>query len=557
MIESGKNSALDKFIEKSRLVHGDKYDYSKVEYKNSQTKVCIICPKHGEFYQTPSGHVRGRGCPVCANEKRSKENRGSLEEFITQARKIHGDKYDYSKVEYCGVMKKVCIICPEHGEFWQTPSQHLRGQGCPKCKHRGLTRDGIIGEFRKIHGDKYDYSKFIFEKMNSPAIFICPEHGEFKQTPTKHLRGQGCPKCGKRDAGVKNRIGQAEFLERAKLMHGDKYDLSTIKFTTFQDKIEVNCPKHGIFSIKPYDFLEGHGCPRCANLISNPEKEIYEHICTIVGKENVSCNDRSILGNGKEIDIFIPSLKIGFEYNGLYWHNEATGKGKWYHYDKTEQCEKQGIKLIQIFEDEYLNKKDLVLKKIEYCLNASHNLKKISARKCTVKEVDFDVIREFLDKNHIQGAVKSSIYLASFYDGAIVGAMSFTKDGEKRWILTRYATRNDLICRGLGGKMFSYFVKVYRPDEVKTFADRRWTSFGINLYEQIGFKFDGKSNPDYRYVLATNPKERIHKFNFRKKTLAKKGFETNGKTENTIAKEMGYEKIWDCGLLRYKWKRED
>ena len=553
-----QTDARERFIAKARERHGDKYDYSKVVYKNSTEKVCIICPEHGEFWQTPAAHVRGNQCPECANEKRGIRKKWTKEIFIRRAKEVHGDRYDYSMVEYNGNEEKVCIICPEHGEFWQTPASHIFAKsGCPKCAHRGLTRDELIEEFKRIHGNKYDYSKFVPGKMNDAAVFICPEHGEFKQTPTKHLRGQGCPKCGKRNAGVKNRITQDEFLNRARLIHMDKYDLTSVKFVTFADKIDVRCLKHGLFSVRPYDFLEGHGCPKCANLISAPENEIYDFICSIVGKENVSRNDMSILANGKEIDIYIPSLKIGFEYNGLYWHNEAAGKGKWYHYDKTEQCEKLGIKLIQIFEDEYFSKKEIVLDKIRYVLNGCHDFKKVSARECTIKQLDFVSVRQFLEENHIQGAAKSTVYLASFFKNSMVGVMTFTKDGEDKWILTRYATKNGLVCRGLAGKMFSYFVKTYHPSEVKSFADRRWTSLGKNLYESIGFRLDGINCPDYRYVFAANPKDRIHKFNFRKRNLAVKGMDIKGKTETKIATDAGYEKIWDCGLLRYKWKRED
>ena len=126
-----KRSSKEDFIKKSREKHGDKYDYTNVEYKDSQTKVCIICPnpEHGKFWQVPADHIRGSGCPKCANYKQKL----SKEEFIKKANEKHGGKYNYDKVEYVNNATKVCIICPEHGEFWQTPSAHINGQGCPKC----------------------------------------------------------------------------------------------------------------------------------------------------------------------------------------------------------------------------------------------------------------------------------------------------------------------------------------------------------------------------------------------------------------------------------------
>ena len=137
------NKVIDtkSFIEKAKSIHGDKYDYSKVEYVNSHTKVCIICPKHGEFWQLATNHLRGKGCSKCKNESTSKRQVSSKDEFITKARKVHGDKYDYSKVEYINSQTKVCIICPIHGEFWQSPNPHLRGKGCGLCRESHLERE--------------------------------------------------------------------------------------------------------------------------------------------------------------------------------------------------------------------------------------------------------------------------------------------------------------------------------------------------------------------------------------------------------------------------------
>ena len=189
----------EEFIKKACEIHGDRYDYSKVEYINTETKVCIICPEHGEFWQTPHAHLYGQGCPKCyGNIKLTKED------FIGKSKHIHGDKYDYSKVEYNGFDSKVCIICLKHGEFWQTPHMHLQGQGCPKCYGLNKTNDDIISEFITIHGDKYDYSKVEYINTETKVCIICPEHGEFWQTPHNHLQGQGCPKC--RNSKLHNKI---------------------------------------------------------------------------------------------------------------------------------------------------------------------------------------------------------------------------------------------------------------------------------------------------------------------------------------------------------------
>ena len=198
----GRFLTKDKFIRKARDVHGDKYDYSKVEIKKKKDKVCIICPEHGEFWQFPYTHMKNHGCPKCARKASGKSisehHRMKIDEFITRAREIHGDKYDYSKVEYNITNDKVCIICPIHGEFWQRASNHInRGNGCPKCHpNYNKTTEDFIETARKIHGDKYDYSKVEYVNNVTKVCIICPEHGEFWQRPNSHLsRKHGCPHC--------------------------------------------------------------------------------------------------------------------------------------------------------------------------------------------------------------------------------------------------------------------------------------------------------------------------------------------------------------------------
>ena len=125
-----KKLTFNDFVEKSKSIHGEKYDYSKVDYKNNSTKVLIICPKHGEFLMRPADHFNGQGCPKCKSENLSNKFSMGKEAFIKKALSVHENKYDYSKVEYKNNRTKVCIICPEHGEFWQTPDKHITGQGC-------------------------------------------------------------------------------------------------------------------------------------------------------------------------------------------------------------------------------------------------------------------------------------------------------------------------------------------------------------------------------------------------------------------------------------------
>ena len=257
-----QRKTTNQFITDAIQIHGDIYNYSKVKYKNAGEKIIIICKEHGDFLQTPNNHLNGQGCIKCAGCYKS-----NTEEFITKAKKIeiHRDKYDYSKVEYKSAMEKVIIICKvqEHGEFEQTPNNHLNGQGCYKCGYCMFifTNDDFINNAKKIHDDKYDYSKINYIQMNKKVIIICKvqEHGEFEQTPSNHItHKQGCQKC------ANNYLSNTEeFIEKANLIHHDKYDYSNINYINNHTNVTIICKEHGDFEQTPQSHLSGCGCKCC------------------------------------------------------------------------------------------------------------------------------------------------------------------------------------------------------------------------------------------------------------------------------------------------------
>jgi hypothetical protein len=176
-------------------IHSHKYDYSKAEYLNSKTKMCIICPEHGEFWQNHNKHGSTKqGCPVCAGKQV-----GNAKEFTEKAKEVHGDKYDYSKVEYIKRHKKVTIVCPIHGAFEQIPTNHLRGKGCDKCAHdmlglkKRVTKKDFLSKANQIHEGRYSYGRYT--KISDKVEIICATHGIFWQVASSHLLGCGCPSC--------------------------------------------------------------------------------------------------------------------------------------------------------------------------------------------------------------------------------------------------------------------------------------------------------------------------------------------------------------------------
>lgn len=270
-------------------------------------------------------------------------------------------------------------------------------------------------------------------------------------------------------------------------------------------------------------------------------------------------HNRTIL-KPQELDIYIPSKQCAIEFNGNKFHTEwVGGKSRQYHLNKTKLCKQKRVKLIHIFEDEFHNSKEIVFNKIAHILGIQQNLPKIYGRKCTIKEIERPIADLFLSTYHIQGFDPSTVHYGAFYGNKLIAVMSFLKNKKNNndWELTRFASDYNYICCGVGGKMFKHFIREYNPDSVKSFADRRWTvDEENNVYIQLGFKFDGYTPPDYKYYNPTVDKyRRFHKFGFRKKTLLKKYPDrlVPEMTETEMVKELGYDRIWDCGLIKYVW----
>jgi very-short-patch-repair endonuclease len=187
-----KSKSIDDFIKQANIIHNFKFDYSKFIYINAKTKGIIICKEHGEFLQSADKHInRKQGCLKCAGN-----NRKTQEEFIEEANEIHKFTFDYSKFIYVNTMTKGIIICQYNHSFLQTPSCHLNGYGCPKCAgNNRKTQEEFIEEANEIHKFTFDYSKFIYVNTMTKGIIICSKHGEFSQSPDNHLHRKGCPKC--------------------------------------------------------------------------------------------------------------------------------------------------------------------------------------------------------------------------------------------------------------------------------------------------------------------------------------------------------------------------
>lgn len=440
-------------------------------------------------------------------------------------RKYYQTTGDYWWEQYFNIIKvanektKKCPYCDwetidinnKSGSF----SNHiLRTHGISVEEHLKNYPDDILyfAEANKIK----ERREFLSKQDNYIVCPICSER--MKIITETHLRN-------------KHGISMGEFKRQ--------YPLFNITSHATSEKLKM-CIYKGNLNVSKKRF------------VSKYEKEIQEFLSSngIIFETN-----RQIL-DGREIDILIEDKKIGIEFDGLYWHSEYGNKDHCYHLNKTKVCNAHGYKLIHIFEDEYVNHKELVLKKISHILGINEELPKIPGRKITVKEIYKHDAEVFLNSYHIQGFIPSTVYIGGFFNGELVAVMTFRNKNMRNpnWELVRFATCDKYIYQGVGGKLFSYFVRNYNPDIVVSFADKRWTTDKTNnLYTKLGFTLDCETKPSYYYFGKSKGIERIHKFNFRKQVLSKRyGFPMT-MTETEMADALGYKKIWDCGLFKYVW----
>ena len=477
-----------------------------------------------------------------------------VEKFIIKANNRYYGKYDYTSVCYVDSKTKVIIKCLEHGEvFEQVPSEHIRGKiTCTLCRKpiKGVVKnktDIFIKKCQLVHNNFYSYEKVHYTKSKNSVLIICPKHGEFGQVASKHLRGSGCIKCSRVKSKESNLMCKSDFIKNSSIKHNNKYDYTNTKLINQHTKVVITCPKHGNFEQVPYDHISGHGCNKCTSSISKTEIEINLFINSLNIK--TICSTRKII-KPLELDIYIPSHNIAIEYNGLYWHSEQF-VDKNYHLNKTELCEKQGIQLIHIFEDEWLSKQDVVKSMLKNKLGLTEN--KIYGRKCEIKNVNPSDAIIFINDNHIQGPNNPSIRVGLYYEDELVSIMTFGKprlgigssfDGYE---LSRFCNKLNTNVLGSASKLLKHFIKTYQPKEIRSYANKSISNGA--LYRTLGFGLTHVNKPNYHYIIG---KERKHRFNFRKELLKKQGFDTKNKTEHEIMLEREIYRIYDCGILSYK-----
>lgn len=512
-------------------------------YVNSTSKIQISCPIHGEIETTFKWLRIGFGCKKCGIEHKTAKRRTSIKDVICGSEKMG---YSFVSCNYENESSKLILTCPIHGQFNTTWASIKGNHGCTKCGYVRLgekTRTPFEEIKQKVESLGYELSSKTYESWDQKLLLTCKKHGEFEKTIYSINIGQGCQECGYRASSNKRRKTQKQFNDDARQMG---YEVLG-SYTGSMGKIKINCVTHGPFTIIAGDLMQGHGCQKCAETYSKPQGELFNFV-----KDKHSDtleNTRKIIGP-LEIDVYIPSLKIGIEYCGLRWHSEQFQKNKNYHYDKMKKCQEKGVHLITIFEDEWLERKDQVKNHLLSVLGKT--CIKIGARKTEIREVSKKEALQFLQQTHIQGGIRLEIAFGLYYQSELVGIITGSKhhrqSQDKVFVLNRMSFKHGTSINGGASKLLKRLMS-YAKDagysKIISWSDNRWSEG--NVYNKVGFLLTQELKPDYFYV---KNQTRISKQSCQKKDLLKNG--GIGNTELEMAKSLGYSRIWDCGKKRWE-----
>lgn len=542
--------------------------------------ICDDCNKDMKMtYQNYNIGISKNGKTICKKCIRNYViNPFSKQEIKDKIKNTLMEKYGFdhpSKIKEIKDKRDRTMI-ERYGSAYSFNNETINNKRIEKIEKRTDSERKLIVEKSNNNRDKIK-SRLNFEKT------MLDKYGVSNALQNENIKKKMIEKINKKSDIEKEKIKEKikdkclksygfEYPMQSELLKNKSKDTkrknSTLKFIEKHNNLKVFdidydngtiksvCDKHGEYSIGISVFYhrwrENHNlCIKCNKLGSytKTENDLLDFIKKNYEKE-ILIHNRKILNNELELDIYLPELKIAFEFNGLYWHSELY-KPNNYHLNKTEMCENQEIHLIHIYEDDWLHKQNIVKSRIINLLGKSE---KIYARKCTIKTIDDNkLVREFLEKNHLQGFVGSKIKIGLFYNEELVSLMTFgsyrismnKKSKDNSYELLRFCNKLNTNVVGGASRLFKYFIDNYKPNEVISYADRSWSTG--NLYEKLGFSFLNKTKPNYYYILNGI---RNYRFNYRKDKLVKNGSDPN-KTEHEIMLDKKIYRIYDSGSLKF------
>lgn len=574
--ESRRKAAEVRFWDAAESIHKGKLDFSKFVYNGALEPCTVTCFEHGDFITKPTYLVSGTGCPACGRIKTvtsAASRKLGMEGFISKARTVHGDTYEYPiNQEYQGNKLKLNIICRKHGAFMQSPNKHLDGRGCQECGNdtkrannaaaSELTRSGLAHRLSAVN-PYWEYDISTYRGIGKPMRSVCPDHGEFFSQPGNLLTGRGCPGCGEKkhkNSMFARRLTTEEWIDRAREKHGNRYCYDESVYISESEKVTVRCKIHGLFKTGNDHIYQSTNCPACSLHESKGERAVASFLSIFTP---VITRDRTII-KPKELDIYLPEHKIAVEYCGEYWHSlksdEQVREGRFKHYKKYMDCKEKGIRLITIYESEWINRGYQIRRLLRNAIGKSRG--RLMARKCELKKVDSKDASEFYDRYHPQGGSGNGLHYGLFWKGKLVACMRFALGANDRgnakervWTLARYATR--VTVSGAASRLFKAFLKDVQPPVVKSFSDNRY--FEGAMYESLGFVLEGHVEADY---VVWSPKIGLKpKPHYQRRALQKRledhgisetyNHETDLRTEAEMTFLMGAGRLYDCGKKRW------
>ena len=513
-------------------------------YRNTLTPIVVKCPVHGDFEMLPKKIRKNLGCKKCSYKKTARLVSRSPEEVRSILAAKNFELIRHPHPDSISLMDKVTLRCQKHGEFTTSLETAIKRPGvCRKCGYEIAGNKNRISDGElKIQADKLGiaFIKTIGGARRS-ATLSCPEHGKFKKNVSKLMRGAGCPICSDKNGGIKNR-NTKEDVEKIISPHGY---LLIGDYVSMNLKTLLKCPRHGDFEMRIADIKNGHKCRRCGNGESKPQDDILN----LVKSLGLECReeDRKLLG-GKELDVYVEAKKLAIEYCGLYWHSEEF-KPKRYHYEKFKGCEEKGVRLLTIFEDEWLLRRPQVELFIKSKLGV---LPKLNARDCEVVELGRKEANEFIDAYHIQGATTNLVAIGLKHPlHGLVAVMTAGRHhrGGGDLVLNRLCL-GPFSVRGAASRLLKALAIWGQQNgyaKISTWSDNRWSDGGV--YKAMGFQREEELPIDYSYV---GDQKRLSKQSCTKKALLKKG--GVGETEAEMATSLDLVRIWDCGKIRWGLK---
>ena len=524
-----------------------KVGYSLVTdvYKNSKQKLEFICDEGHKHTISYSSLKSGQRCGKCCNTNKQHSYRYIQKKFKDRGYTLLSDHYKniYQKLDY---------ICPKGHEGNINYNDFRQGHGCMACGTKeGAEKTRLSYSYVKTEIEKEGYKLLSdsYENAFTEIKIECDRGHIIKSKWCLWQRGVRCKVCANESRRKKLKLDYDHVKVE---IEKEGYRLLSDSYENSHTYLLCVCPNNHTLLTTWNNFQSGYRCGKCSDNHSKAELEIFDFVKNYF--DDAISGDRKLI-YPFELDIVIPSKKIAIEYNGLYYHSESMGKDRNYHLNKLQMCNEIGYKLITIFEDEWINKQNIVLNRLKYILGVSDS-SVIHARKCIIKEIDAKAKNEFLNRVHIQGADRSKVKLGAFFEDQLVSVMTFSKGsiakGSKFKVgvyeLNRFCSDSDYQITGIANRFISYFKKNYEVYEIFTYGDKRWSDG--NLYKQLGFEFVHDSAPNYWYVEGIN---RIHRFNFRKSELKTKlKYFNPDMTEWENMQINGFDRIWDCGNVRWK-----